>query len=156
MAKEIERKFLVNGDGYKSAATGCRHIEQGYLSTSADATVRVRIADERGFITVKSRNRGAERGEWEYEIPVADARAMIALCGGNTLRKTRWLVPAGEGLTWEVDEFGGRLDGLTVAEIELPATDTPLPPLPPFIGREVTGDPRYYNSQLVSGPSPLG
>lgn len=155
MALEIERKFIVDGDSYKTAATGHRRMEQGYLCTDADATVRVRIAGESAYITVKSRNKGAVRGEWEYGIPVADARQLLALCGDRVLAKTRWFVPAGSGMTWEVDEFDGRLAGLTVAEIELPAADTPLPPLPPFIGREVTGDPRYYNSRLVGESFPL-
>ncbi len=155
MAQEIERKFLVNGIGYKKSATGCRSIVQGYLSTDTDAVVRLRIAGNEAFITVKSRNRGAVRGEWEYAVPVDDAREMLGLCGSRVIEKTRWLVPAGNGLTWEVDEFGGRHAGLTVAEIELPAEDTPLPPLPDFIGEEVTGDVRYYNSQLVLSERPV-
>lgn len=154
MGCEIERKFLVCGTAYKNAAIARRHIVQGYLSTDADATVRVRIADDKAYITVKSRNRGAVRGEWEYAIPVDDARAMLGLCGNRTIEKTRWIVPAGDGLVWEVDEFGGRHAGLMVAEIELAAEDAPMPPLPEFIGAEVTGDARYYNSQLVLSGSP--
>lgn len=150
MAKEIERKFLVRGTDYRRMAVETREMTQGYLSTTVDATVRIRIAGERAWLTVKSRNHGAERGEWEYEIPVADARGLLTLCPLPPLSKTRYIVPAGNRLKWEVDEFHGPLAPLTVAEIELPTTDTPLPePLPEFIADEVTGNPEYYNSRLA-------
>lgn len=151
MAKEIERKFLVSGSSYRTQAVKATELTQAYLSTNADSTVRVRIAGDRAFLTVKSRNRGAVRGEWEYEIPLADARAMIGECAVTApLAKTRYLVPAAGGLTWEVDEFHGALAPLVLAEIELPEADAPLPcPLPDFIGKEVTGDPEYYNSRLA-------
>lgn len=150
MAKEIERKFLVSGTGFKAVAASSREISQGYLSTNPDATVRVRISDSRAWLTVKSRNHGATRGEWEYEIPVDDARHMLAeCCGGLCLEKTRYIVPAAEkSLSWEVDVFHGRHEGLVLAEIELPSEDTPFS-LPDFIGEEVTGDTRYYNSVLI-------
>ena len=148
MALEIERKFLVTDDSYRALATGHTHMAQGYLSTDPDATVRVRIADGRARLTVKSRNRGAVRGEWEYEIPAEDARAMLeSCCGTRMIEKTRYFVPAGNGLVWEVDEFAGRHAGLVVAEIELPAEDTTFEKAS-FIGQEVTGDIRYYNSTL--------
>lgn len=150
MSKEIERKFLVTDDSYKAAATDKLEIAQGYLSTDADATVRVRISGEKAWLTVKSRNRGAVRGEWEYAVPVGDAREMLAsCCGGRLIEKTRYIVDAGGGLRWEVDEFHGRHQGLVVAEIELPAEDTPFVKAP-FVGREVTGEPEYYNSSLAS------
>ena len=145
MALEIERKFLVRGKDYRRLAASAVDMVQGYLSTSPYATVRVRIAGNKAFITVKSRTKGATRGEWEYRVPVEDARQMLSLCRG-VVSKTRYLVPA-PPYAWEVDEFGGHLQGLTVAEIELPAENAPFA-LPHYIGREVTGDPRYYNSSL--------
>lgn len=149
MAKEIERKFLVENHGYRAMATGRREITQGYLSADPDRTVRVRVADDRAFITVKTRSVGCTRSEWEYPIPVDDARAMLRACTGTLIEKTRWLVPAAEeGLMWEVDEFHGAHEGLVVAEIELPSEATPFTPAP-FIGREVTGDAAYYNSSLA-------
>lgn len=111
------------------------------------ATVRVRIAGDRAFLTVKGVNDGAVRDEWEYGIPLGDARQIVARCAsGAIIEKTRWLVDFG-GFRWEVDEFHGDNSGLVVAEIELPSADTPFD-LPPFVGKEVTGDPRYYNSSL--------
>lgn len=149
MGTEIERKFLVKGSGYKSLATNKKEIAQGYLSINPDSTVRVRIADEQGFITIKSRNHGAVRGEWEYPIPVNDAKELLnELCAGMSIIKTRYIVPF-NGLIWEIDVFHGHLEGLIVAEVELPSVDTPVEPLPDFIGKEVTGDCRYYNSNLI-------
>lgn len=145
MAKEIERKFLVTGD-FGAFVTESHHIAQGYLNTDPCRTVRVRVLDDKGFITVKSRNDGCVRNEWEYEIPVADAMEMLAICSCG-LEKTRNIIPAGDGLVWEVDVFGGRHKGLIVAEIELPAADTPFV-RPEWLGEEVTGDPAYYNSTL--------
>lgn len=146
MAKEIERKFLVINSTYKVLATDSRDMAQGYLSSDIEATVRVRISGDKAWITVKSRNRGAVRDEWEYEIPVNDAREMLAICKGKVIEKTRYYVPDG-GLTWEIDEFHGEHAGLVVAEVELPDADYPVS-LPTFVGDEVTGDPRYYNSTL--------
>lgn len=146
MSVEIERKFLVINYDYKRMAT-CRHrIVQGYLSTDPQATVRVRILGDEAFITVKSKTVGCSRGEWEYSVPVADAEEMLTLCRA-VLEKTRWVVPC-DGRMWEVDEFGGRLSGLTLAEIELPSEDAVFG-LPAFVGAEVTGDPKYYNSNLA-------
>lgn len=144
MAKEIERKFLVCDDSYREAASGAVEMSQAYLSTAIDATVRVRIAGDRGFLTVKGRNDGTVRDEWEYEVPADDARQMIDRCAQSpVISKTRYR--AGR---WEIDEFHGCLEGLTVAEIELSDPDEHVD-LPPFIGKEVTGDPRYYNSSLA-------
>lgn len=150
MALEIERKFLVCDTTFEALAYDRMELAQGYLSTDPDATVRVRICGDKAWMTVKSRNVGAVRNEWEYPIPIEDARRMLeACCGRRRLEKTRYLVDAGDGLKWEVDVFHGRHSGLTVAEIELPDPQTPFA-LPSFIGREVTGDPQYYNSALCS------
>lgn len=147
MAKEIERKFLVENSNFKAFST-CKHeIMQGYLSRRIDATVRVRVMDNKAFLTVKGRNHGVVRDEWEYEIPVDDARDMLQRCAeGSVISKTRYIVPF-EGHTWEVDVFHGCHEGLAVAEIELPEANSPFA-LPPFVGQEVTGNPRYYNSNL--------
>lgn len=147
MAKEIERKFLVTSGSYLTMAAGRIDIVQAYLNRDPRATVRVRIAGDRAFLTVKGVNDGAVRDEWEYGIPLGDARQIVARCAsGAIIEKTRWLVDFG-GFRWEVDEFHGDNSGLVVAEIELPSADTPFD-LPPFVGKEVTGDPRYYNSSL--------
>ena len=140
MSKEIERKYLVVNDSYKKLASEEHHIVQAYLSTRPDATVRVRLFDDKAFLTVKGRNKGAVRDEWEYPIPPSDAHAMIERCATEG--------HAGMGLKWEIDEFHGHHQGLVVAEIELPEIGTSYT-LPEFIGKEVTGDPRYYNSSLA-------
>lgn len=147
MAKEIERKFLVNGSDYKAKAVKVKKICQGYLSRDPDRTVRVRLIDDvHGFLTVKTRNSGATRGEWEYPVPASDARDMLEACTG-LVEKTRYVVPEASGLSWEVDEFHGRHEGLVVAELEIPSEDYPFVKAE-FIGEEVTGDPKYYNSNL--------
>lgn len=146
MATEIEHKFLVVNDSYQAMAVSSVEIEQGYLNREPDCTVRVRVKDGHGYITVKGKNAGDARLEFEYEIPLADARAMLGLCISPVISKRRWIVPY-EGHTWEVDEFHGSLSPLIVAEIELPSSDTRYI-LPPFVGENVTGDPSYYNSNL--------
>ncbi|MBP5571576.1 MAG: CYTH domain-containing protein [Bacteroidales bacterium] len=153
MALEIERKFLVAGE-YKSFATSSERITQGYLSSASGRTVRVRIRGEKGYLTVKgpSKDGGLSRFEWEMEIPMPDARALLDLCEPGVIDKTRWLIPAGDGIhTWEVDEFHGTNDGLVVAEIELRSESDSFE-LPSWLGPEVTGDRRYYNSQLTQHP----
>jgi len=145
MALEIERKYLVSNDSYKPMATIAIDIWQGYLSTAPEATVRLRIADDKAFITIKGKNVGATRSEWEYEIPLADAIPMKPLCKAK-LEKKRFIVPF-KGHRWEVDQFNGHNSGLVLAEIELKCEDEPFA-IPPFIGEEVTGDPKYYNSNL--------
>lgn len=149
MAKEIERKYLVKDDSYKGMATGIVEIAQGYLSTDPDRTVRIRIIGENANITVKTRNHGAERNEWEYEIPADEAKEILEEACVGFISKTRYLIPESHGLMWEVDEFHGANEGLKVAEIELPAPDAAFSLLP-FVGEEVTGDPAYYNSNLSS------
>lgn len=146
MAKEIERTFLVRDDSFREMATRKINIKQGYLNRDPERTVRVRIADDRGYLTVKGKNEGCERLEFEYEVPLEDAEHMMFLCQGRVIDKTRYIVPF-EGFIWEVDEYHKDLAGLVVTEVELPRANIEFP-LAPFAGREVTGDPAYYNSQL--------
>ena len=149
---EIERKFLVCDDSYKSLSYTHSHIVQGYICSERGRTVRVRIRDERAYLTIKgpSENNGLSRYEFEREIPLADARQMMAFCEPGIIDKTRWLVKSGHH-TFEVDEFHGENEGLVVAEVELSSEDEPFEK-PHFIGKEVTGDRRYYNSQLRANP----
>lgn len=147
MAKEIERKFLVKDNSFTMLTSKKRHIRQAYLSVSPESTVRIRVCDDRAWITVKGKNSGAVRDEWEYPIPENDAEEMaLRLTGGWAIDKTRHIVMY-RGFRWEVDVFHGRHEGLIVAEVELP-DETIEPSLPSFIGKEVTGDPAYYNSVL--------
>ena len=147
MAKEIERKFLVTDvDAVRAAAFESVRIRQGYLSAEPQRTVRVRVRNDKGFLTVKGINRGIERMEWEYEIPVADALEMLGICSGKIIDKTRHLV-AYEGHTWEVDEFHLPKE-MWLAEVEIAAPDEVVI-LPPWIGTEVSGNPDYYNSNLT-------
>lgn len=150
MAKEIERKFLVAGD-YKQAAVSSSHIVQGYIGRTPSLTFRIRLRDERGYLTVKGRTdeAGMSRDEWEYEIPAADARELLAHSDGS-IEKRRYMVPAGRH-TFEVDEFFGANEGLTMAEVELSSPDEAFE-RPEWLGDEVTGDKRYYNSQLLQHP----
>lgn len=150
MATEIERKFLVDGSGYRREASAAVHIRQGYLSMRPEATVRVRIKGERGYVTVKGITCGATRREWEYEVPKADAEAMLELCEGAVVDKVRYLVPAADGHVWEVDEFASPRPGLVVAEVELASESEPVE-LPEWVATEVTGNPQYYNSVLAQG-----
>ena len=145
MSKEIERKFIVKDESYKKRASRVIEIRQAYLSTSPDSVVRIRVSGPMAFLTVKSRTHGCERGEWEYPIPVSDAIEIMDACSCSAMiSKTRYIVGR-----WEVDEFHGRLSGLTVAEIELQNAEEHFEK-PAFLGREVTGDIRYYNSALTS------
>jgi adenylate cyclase len=152
MSQEIERKFLVKGD-FKPLVVKQTRIVQGYLSSVPERTVRVRIKGDKGFLTIKGigNESGASRFEWEKEISVDDAKALLTLCEPGIIDKTRYIVPAGGGLKFEVDEFYGDNDGLTVAEIELPSEDFPFTK-PDWLGEEVTGDARYYNSMLMKNP----
>lgn len=146
MAKEIERTFLVVDDSYKDKAINVIHILQGYLNRDPERTVRVRIADEMAYLTIKGKNIGNVREEFEYEIPLQDGHQILRLCSGRILDKTRYLVPFRNHI-WEVDEYHGDLEGLVVTEIELNHPDEKIA-IPGFAGEEVSGDPRYYNSQL--------
>ncbi|MBS2032199.1 MAG: CYTH domain-containing protein [Deltaproteobacteria bacterium] len=150
MATEIERKFLPQSYAWRSEARAAVRIAQGYLCSEPSRTVRVRLKGDAAFLTIKGSSvDGVSRAEFEYPIPVSDGRALLALCP-SVLDKTRHLVDHG-GFTWEVDEFHGMHQGLVIAELELPAVDTAFPK-PAWVGREVTGDARYYNSALAQGP----
>ena len=150
MPREIERKFLVTSDAWRIDAQGKRY-RQGYLSIDVDRTVRVRVAGDAGFLTVKGRSSGAARAEYEYPIPLAHAEEMLdRLCLRPLIEKTRYRIPHG-GLVWEVDVFAGENAGLVVAEVEIEAEDQEVA-LPPWVGREVTGDHRYANASLVGRP----
>jgi adenylate cyclase len=150
MAQEIERKFLVNTAKWRGPNDGVRY-RQGYLSTVKERTVRVRTAGDKGFLTVKGVNVGAVRAEYEYEIPLADANQMLdRLCERPLIEKTRYRIPH-QGKVWEVDEFEGANQGLTTAEVELKNENEPVA-IPDWVEREVTGDPRYYNANLVAHP----
>lgn len=148
MAKEIERKFLVKDNSFIEMTVASCDIRQTYLSDRPEATVRLRVRGDRAYITVKGKNSGAVRDEWEYEIPVVDAEDMaLRLAGGWSIDKTRHIVSFG-GRVWEVDLFHGRHEGLTLAEVELDNAADEVE-LPPFVGLEVTGDAVYYNSNLA-------
>lgn len=148
MATEIEHKYLVKDDSWRNLATESHEIMQGYLSREKGRTVRVRTWDSHAYLTIKGPNHGAARAEFEYEIPLADARQLLALCPPPVLEKTRHIVMNGHD-RWEVDEFYGDLQGLVTAELEIPSEDYQFT-LPPFIGRDVTGDRRFYNSCLTT------
>lgn len=150
---EIERKFLVSDDSYKQSATSCVRICQGYLTLNERCSVRVRIWDDKGFITIKSKPilGSFSRFEWEKEIAVTDAEQLLALALPGKIDKKRWIVPLRDGLTCEVDEFLGSNAGLVVAEIELEREDQAYEH-PAFLGKEVTTDTHYLNSYLSQHP----
>jgi adenylate cyclase len=152
MKQEIERKFLVDGDGWRAAAGAGTICCQGYITSGpSDATVRVRLLGERGFLTIKGPAQGITRSECEYEIPAADAEYMIEnLCGNRLVSKKRYKRKVG-GMTWEIDEFSGLNEGLIVAEIELEHENQPFEK-PAWLGAEVTSDPRYTNAALARNP----
>lgn len=152
MAIEIERKFLVTDDSYKTLAYHSDRIAQGYICREGGNSARVRVRGDKGYITIKgpSRDGGLSRYEWEKEIPVQEAWELMRLCNGATIDKTRYLVRCGAH-TFEIDEFHGDNEGLVVAEVELSNVDE-LFEKPGFIGKEVTGDKRYYNSSLTRVP----
>ena len=149
MGREIERKFLVTGEEYRESGKP-NLIKQGYLCNETGKAIRVRIAGNQGFITIKGKAAGISRPEWEYEIPVEDAAEMMSLCSGLIIEKIRYQVDF-EGHIWEVDEFHGQNEGLVVAEIEL-EDEKDTVPLPAWIGEEVTADPKYLNANLVKKP----
>lgn len=150
MRTEIERKFLVVGDGWRAGARADA-IRQGYLAASRTLSVRVRALDERATLTIKGDHGGITRLEYEYAIPVADAHDLLdALCHRPLIEKTRHTLMHG-GLEWVVDEFAGDNAGLVMAEVELDSEDQAVD-LPDWVGEEVTGDPRYLNVNLQRHP----
>ncbi len=150
MGKEIERKFLVTGDAWRQLTQGTMY-RQGYLNSAKERTVRVRTVGDKAFLTIKGITVGATRAEYEYEIPFADCNALLDnLAEKPLIEKKRYKIPQGS-LTWEIDEFFGENQGLIVAEIELVSEDQAFDK-PEWIGEEVTGDPRYFNSNLIKHP----
>ncbi|OJF96593.1 CYTH domain-containing protein [Pararhizobium antarcticum] len=148
MAKEIERKFLVSGDGWRSEAETGSVFQQAYIVTMDDRSVRVRIADGKSArMTLKVGKSAVVRDEFEYEIPLSDALAMIDLAVGIVIEKTRYRVPF-HGFVWEVDVYDGALQGLVIAEVEMRSEDD-RPDLPDWIGREVSGERRFSNQYLA-------
>jgi adenylate cyclase len=150
MGKEIERKFLVKGDAWRALAKGTTY-RQGYLNSVKERTVRIRTAGDKAFLTIKGVSVGASRSEYEYEVPLGDGEEMLeALAEKPIIEKKRYKIPFG-GVTWEVDEFLGENSGLIVAEVELTSEDQAFD-RPAWAGDEVTGDPRYFNSNLIKKP----
>ena len=148
MAVEIERKFRVTGDAWRNDS-GVLY-RQGYLNRDKLRTVRIRIAGDAAFLTIKGKSTGATRAEFEYPVPMDDAQALLALCDGPLIEKTRYVV-LHAGHRWEVDEFAGDNAGLVVAELELSAEDEAFD-APAWLGPEVTHDARYFNSNLATQP----
>ena len=146
MSLEIEHKYLVKNDNYRKMSVKSSHTIQGYLSRMPERTVRIRIKDDIAFLTIKGKNSGAVRKEFEYEIPITDAKELISMCEPPVIEKIRHIVPFSSH-TWEVDEFLGSRKGLVTAEIELGDPDE-IYDIPDFVGENVTGNPIYYNSNL--------
>lgn len=149
MGIEIERKFLVREVSMLAGQPGVR-LSQGYLSFDPDRTVRVRVAEDGAWLTIKGRGKGISRAEFEYAIPIEEARQLLQFCTGSVVDKTRHRI-SHAGHLWEVDVFHGENDGLIVAEVELDSEDEVVE-LPPWIGAEVSDDPRYFNSKLAREP----
>ena len=148
MAKEIERKFLVKEGAWRNEK-GTQY-RQGYLNSVKERVVRVRTIDDKAYLTIKGLTVGASRLEFEYEIPRPDADQLLDICEQPLIEKTRYIVVEGE-FVWEIDEFIGENEGLIVAEVELESEDQDFP-RPAWVGKEVTGDPRYFNSNLIKKP----
>jgi len=157
MQIETERKFLVKDDGYKAEAVRSFRIRQGYIAHDSGRTVRVRVRDDKGFLTIKGPSIiFGSRPEWEKEISLQEAEELFMLCKPGSVDKTRWIVPASgqtghAGRCFEVDEFYGENEGLVMAEIELGSPDEPFD-RPSWLGKEVTEDERYYNGYLATHP----
>ena len=149
MPAEIERKFLVADGSWQDGSPGVR-IAQGYLSQDADRTVRIRTAGDDAWLTIKGRTCGISRAEFEYAIPLAEAKELLAICLPSVIDKTRHRVSHG-GHVWEIDVFHGENEGLVIAEVEL-ADESISPELPPWVGAEVSADSRYFNSCLAASP----
>lgn len=150
MGTEIERKFLLKGDAWRALGKGVAY-RQGYLNSAKERTVRIRTIADQAFLTIKGVSVGATRAEYEYPIPLADCNAMLdTLAERPLIEKHRYKIPHG-GLVWEVDEFSGDNRGLVVAEVELESEDQAFEK-PAWVGAEVTGDPRYFNANLIKHP----
>lgn len=150
MGAEIERKFLLTGDAWRELGEGT-HYRQGYLNSVKERTVRVRTINDKGFLTIKGITVGASRVEYEYEIPKDECSAMLDdLAEKPIIEKSRYKIDFA-GFTWEIDEFFGENEGLIVAEIELESEDQAFEK-PEWVGEEVSGDPRYFNSNLIKHP----
>lgn len=150
MGKEIERKFLLKSDAWRALATGTTY-RQGYLNSAKERTVRIRTVGDKAFLTIKGLSVGVTRSEYEYPIPFDDCNAMLdSLAEKPLIEKKRYKIPLG-GLTWEIDEFFGENQGLIVAEVELQSEDQAFDK-PAWVGEEVSGDPRYFNSNLIKHP----
>jgi len=144
----VERKLVVQGMEWKNLATKKLYCKQGYLNRDKERTVRIRICNDQGFLTIKSKTESLRRMEFEYEISVQDARYMLEnLCTPPIIEKIRYIVPVSKNLFWEIDEFLGKQKGLIIAEIELPQETTHFL-FPSWLGKEVSGNPQYYNSNI--------
>jgi adenylate cyclase len=148
MAKEIERKFLLKKRAWPNELA--MRYRQGYLNSTKERTVRVRTIGDKGYLTIKGIATGASRLEFEYEIPIKDANILLDICEKPLIEKNRYKVVEG-GFVWEIDEFFGENRGLIIAEVELESEDQVFPK-PDWVGEEVTGDPRYYNANLIKNP----
>jgi len=150
MAIEIERKFLIKDDFWRNESDEGTPIKQGYLNSTTERTVRVRIYGNKGFITIKGKNENLTRKEFEYEIPLNDAVELLKLCERPIIEKTRFLLYQ-DNNTWEIDVFDGENEGLIIAEIEL-TSESDTFKIPSWLGEEVSHDTRYYNSSLIINP----
>jgi CYTH domain-containing protein len=149
MHQEIERKFLLKSDSWRGSEAGVTY-RQGYLSSVPERTVRVRVAGDRAYLTVKGLTTKNSRQEFEFPIPTADAEQLLAMCDRPLVEKTRYEIPYA-GKTWQIDEYSGDNRGLILAEVELANENEPID-FPEWIGAEISGDPRYFNSNLASTP----
>jgi CYTH domain-containing protein len=147
MAIEIERRFRVSGDAWRASVARSTRITQGYLAITQDSVIRVRVRDAEGYVTIKSRDGGIARQEFEYAVPLNDAKSLLTLCGGRILGKIRHEIDYC-GFCWEVDEYLAPLDDLILVEVEL-QSETEDPPRPPWVGEEITHDGRFSNAALA-------
>jgi adenylate cyclase len=147
MAVEIERRFRLSSDGWRAIVERSTRITQGYLAITDHSVIRVRVRDADGYLTIKSRDGGLARQEFEYPVPLDDARSLLGLCGQKVLEKIRHDVLYA-GYRWEIDEYSEPFDGLLIAEVEMQSVGE-NPPLPPWIGEEITDDGRFSNAALA-------
>ncbi len=150
MGVEIERKFLLKNSDWKKQVDTVIHIQQGYLCSDKEKTVRIRVSGKRAWITIKGESIGMSRAEFEYDIPFEEGSSLIGLCEKPIIDKKRYIIKTNE-VIWEIDEFAGLNSGLTIAEVELENEEKTFD-LPEWLGKEVTGDPKYYNSSLIKNP----